>query len=257
MSSSSDDEQSAAILRQSRDETELWDPHERAEILYYIPIDYRSRLDYLKEKAEISEGLCFVCVNCQQPWRWEDKGAEIEAEHIALSATNVMYMRQKFAKHALNPCPPCMCCVEGNYREDFEPKVRKLIPYEKITDVEVHEAGSNELVPPGCHCPPKCNPESIEVPISITHLNTAGSAGTELVIQGIEDAAGFRRKVLELKRGGAIAPPVQQQMGMPAPAAIGAASPETLAVLREIASSNREIVNSNREIVNLLQAQRK
>merc|ERR1712228_246563 len=113
-----------------------------------------------------------------------------------------MYLKERVSVHALNPCPPCLCCLEGMWRDDFQAKVRKLVPLEKITDCEVQEAGYNELVPPGCMCPPACNPVSMEVPISMTMVNTAGSQGHELVLRGVQEASEFRRFVMDLKQKG-------------------------------------------------------
>merc|ERR1711908_78755 len=175
----------------------------------------------------------------------EDLDNSLQAVHLAVSENNVMYLKEKFSKHVLNPCPPCMCCVEAQWREDFEAKVKKMIPLEKITDIEVHESGANELITPGCMCPPACNPISIEVPVSKTLINTAGGIGPELIIEGIEDANSFRRFVMDLKkRGGGgiaapIAAPMQQGMGM-SPATIGANS-EMLSLLQDIRNSNIEI----------------
>merc|ERR1740138_308478 len=98
---------------------DAWDDHERAEIIAYIPIDNESRMSYAMEKAEISEGCCFHYNNCQNPFRWEDLEADYYAVHLAVSQHNVMYMKERVAKHVLNPCPPCTCCIKGNYREDF------------------------------------------------------------------------------------------------------------------------------------------
>jgi len=221
----------------------VWDSQDRAEIIQHVMMNYESVVNYATEKAEIEEGCCHSLNNACQPWRWVDMETATQATHLALSADNVMYLKEKHATHVLNPCPPCLCCVSGSYREDFAPKIKKLIPFEKITDIEVHEAGSNELVTPGCQCPPVFNPISIEVPISKAFINTAGGNGPELIIDGIADANAFRRKVMELKKGGGAAPtplaPSQQSMGA---ATIGASS-EMVTLLRDIAGSNRQIVN--------------
>jgi len=222
---------------------EIWDAQELSEIIEHIPFENEGRISYALEKAEIVEGCCHPVTNFCSPWRWVDFEAEVHSIHLAVSANNVMYLRQKFPKHVLNTCPPCMCCVVGNYRSDYDPKIRKLIPLEKITDIEVHEAGSNELVTPGCMCPPECNPRSVEVPVSKTMINTAGGLGPELIIEGIEDANGFRRRIMTMKQGGAMPAPKQMGMAMPASPATLGASTEMVNLLRDIASSNKEIVN--------------
>lgn len=73
-------------------------------------------------------------------------------------------------------------------------------------------------------------------------INTAGSGGTELMLEGIHDANGFRRLVMDLKQRGpaASAAPLQQGMSV-APSVLGASS-EVVTLLRDIASSNRDIV---------------
>lgn len=280
-----------------------WDAEEESEIVAHIPIDYESCISYEEEKAGIKEGLCFGFNKFLRPFRWEDLETETRASHLAVSQFNVMYLKDKYAKHKLNPCPPCMCFNEASYREDFEPKTKKTIPLEKITDIEVQEAGSNELVPPpgfssfafllvglmllampvgflmatslglevnvaedsalvlfglvyflvqsgpridntggqfGCNFPPKCNPISMELPVSKALVNTAGSSGPELIIDGIEDANGFRRLIMNLKKGGSSFAPRQQAMSMQ-PATLGANS-EVLSLLRDIAKSRREMV---------------
>lgn len=223
-------------------ENEVWTEEEQSEIISYVAIDYDTLVSYQLQKAEIQEGCCFELVNLCNPWRWEDKEVDARATHLAVSQHNVMYLKEKRSMHVLNPCPPCLCCVPARYRDDYDPKIRKLIPIEKITDIEVHEAGSNELIEPGCQCPPACNPISIEVPISQAFINTAGSQGSELIIEGIEDANGFRRLVMDLKRGkggGPSAAPNQLSMD---PSTIGN-SGEVVSLLQNIANSNREIVN--------------
>lgn len=212
-----------------------WDEQERSEITDYFKIDVESIMDYQMERTEIAEGCCHVLTNACAPFRWDDMETKNNAIHLALSRYNVMYMTEKYAVHQPNPCPPCMCCVPGTWREDFQPKLKKMIPLEKITDVEVQEADSNELVPPGCHCPPQCNPISITVPVSKTSINTAGSPQAELIINGIYDANEFRRKVMNAKRGTTSAP-LQQGMatnGSIAPSQIGA-SANVVGLLQDI-----------------------
>jgi len=213
-----------------------WDEQELREIIKLIPIDYEAKIEFMKTKAEIAEGPCFALANICNPFRWENQENEINAEHLAVSELNVMYLKEKFPKHVYIGCPPCTCCLESSYREDYDAKVRKLIPIEKITDIEVHEAGSNELVIPCC----ACTPTSVEVPISKALVNTAGSHGPEVVIEGIEDASDFRRLVMDLRKNkGASGAPAQQ--GMPSASTVGANS-EMVSLLKDIASSNRQIV---------------
>eukprot|EP00746_Dinoflagellata_sp_MGD_P022625 gnl/MRDRNA2_/MRDRNA2_152927_c0_seq1.p1 gnl/MRDRNA2_/MRDRNA2_152927_c0~~gnl/MRDRNA2_/MRDRNA2_152927_c0_seq1.p1 ORF type:complete len:278 (+),score=52.63 gnl/MRDRNA2_/MRDRNA2_152927_c0_seq1:72-905(+) len=239
---------------------EAWDVHERDEIIAYIPLDPDSRMSFHKRSAEIQEGCCFEINNFYAPFRWKDFEAEFNAAHLAVSNSNVMYLLEKHGKHVVNPCPPCMCCFEFNWSEDYGARIRKLIPLEKITDIEVQEAGSNELLTPGCICfPPnccKCNPESLESLFSKSAINTAGSIGPELIIEGIQDANGFRRLVMDLKkRGGGGGPsdaPKQQSMSG-GPQMIGA-SEELVSLLKGIYESNLEIARSNREMVSLMQS---
>ena len=147
------------MVGSEKDQKDAWDEQEQREILAYFQIDVETCMQYQKEKQEIFEGCCFGLNDTCQPWRWTDAASAREAQHLAVSAHNVMFLSTKHSVHTLNPCPPCMCCNRDNYIEDFAPKTRKMIPIEKITDIELLEAGSNELVPPGCHCPPKCNPD--------------------------------------------------------------------------------------------------
>lgn len=221
-----------------------WEAEERSEIIAYIPIDYESTINFRMEKTETQEGCCFAINNACAPFRWDDFEAETRATHVAVSDHNVMYLKERYVKHVVVPCPPCACCFEMAYREDFAPRIRKLIPIEKITDVEVHDSGSNELVVPCC----SCNPVSIEVPITQSFINTAGGSGVELTIGGIQDAKGFRRLVMDLRKrgaggGGALAAPAQMGMGGGGTSAsqLGASS-EMLSVLKDIANSNRELV---------------
>jgi len=221
-----------------------WDDHERSEIIAYIPIDSDAYFAYLQEKLQILEGCCFALNNFRNPWRWEDQEGQLKSRYLAVSNHNIMYLQTKYPVHKLNPCPPCMCCAKGNYLEDFAPKSRKAIPIEKITDIEVKDAGSNELVKPGCRCPPACNPISVVVPVSQAFVNTAGSNGPELVIEGIRDASAFRRLVMDIKKGmgpasGLSSAPGQMGMSNP-PTSLGSSS-EVVSLLRDIAESNRRI----------------
>lgn len=212
-----------------------WDAQELSEIIQQIPIDYAAQYNFLVEKAELQEGPCFSLNDFCAPFRWIDKETEINSTHVAVSEANVMYLVEKYPKHVYVGCPPCSCCCESSYREDYSPKVRKLIPIEKITDIEVHEAGSNELVVPCC----ACTPVSLEIPISKALVNTAGSHGPEVIIDGVEDASAFRRLVMDLKKGGINRPPAQQ--GMPSASSLGATS-EMVSLLKDIANTNRQIV---------------
>jgi len=304
--STSEDEQSEMVVQRGSP----WDAQEESEIIAHIPIDYESCISYAQEKAGIQEGLCFDFNKTWAPYRWEDLEVGTRAAHLAVSEYNVMYVKEKYANHKLNPCPPCCCCNKAMHKEDFEPKVRKLIPFQKITDIEVHEAGSNELVSPPtvasvfylvafvavlvllvqwmrgeipeglvsespafllvggflalsffkppfkCNFPPICNPVSMELPISKALISTAGSDGPELVIEGIKDANGFRRMVLDMKKKVSGFAPMQQGMSTE-PAALGANS-EVLSLLRDIAKSRREIAQkiqtkSPSEIAQLIQ----
>lgn len=224
------------------EEQEAWDETERSEIISYVAIDVEAQLKYQMEKAGIMEGCCFEVNNFLTPFRWIDSEKQARSVHLAVSAQNVMYMTLMYPKHVLNPCPPCCCFNPGSYREDRMPKTRKFIPLEKITDIEVMEAGANELVMPpccGCTCPPQCNPVSIELPVSKAFVNTAGSNGSELIIDGIQDANGFRRLVNDLKHRAKASVPGQEVMASSTPGE----SKEMVSLLREIASSNREIVD--------------
>jgi len=242
---------------------EAWDEEDRREIVAYIPIGWEACLAYEKEKAQIEDACCCCVLSDLYPFRWLDAENALKANHLALSNEHVMFLTEKHSVHVLNPCPPCCCCSEGSYREDFKPKTRKLIPFEKITDVEVQEAGSNELVTPTCcccQCPPSCNPVSVDLPVSKTLISTAGSQGPELVLFGVTDANAFRRKILDSKRGG----PAPRQQAMesaslgevgPARASLGGVGPalverivELTTLVKDIAESNRELVRSNLEI---------
>merc|ERR1712107_193194 len=87
--------------------------------------------------------------------------------------------------------------------------------------------------------PPVFNPVPLELPFSKAVINTAGSNGAELIIDGIEDANAFRRMVMELKnrsRAQARSAPQQQGMpGMPATPEVLVASSEVVALLQGIA----------------------
>lgn len=240
-----------------------WDENDQNEIVEYVAIDSESCLNYYKQRAQESEGFCFDVNNLLQPWRWRDQKAALDARFLAVSNHHVMYAETKYSQHVLNPCPPCCCCLEANYKEDISPKTRKMIPFEKITDVEVEEAGSNELVAPSnccCYCPPRCNPVAIEIPVSKTMVNTAGTGGVELIIEGIQNATKFRRLVMELKKGSssqmgdAASAPRQMAMSSAAPGLGG--NSEVVALLQEINSKMQmlqDIAGSNRQIVDLLQ----
>lgn len=234
-----------------------WDEDERADIIAEMQLDTSAIIDFNKKETEIREGLCFGLANACNPWRWTDLEASYGAIHVALSRTHVMYLSEKYPVHALNPCPPCMCCVAANYKEDFAPKTRKTIPFEKITDIEVSEAGANRLIQPGCMCPPQFNPISLEIPFSSSAVNTAGNHGVELVIQGIKDPKGFRKQVMDMKNKGngggtgvsalsALAP-AQEVMGAP-----GNAS-EMTRLLQDIANSQREANDIHRQILRAVQ----
>jgi hypothetical protein len=154
-----------------------WDEYEQNEIIDYIQMEHDAIIDFEKEKLAIQSGCCcYYTINCCSPFFWSDFETKTRAVHLALSNSNIMYLQDKHAVHVQNPCPPCSCCCSCNYREDFKPKIRKLVPYEKITDVEVHESGNNEPIAPCCcTCPPGCNPKSVQVPFSQAFVQTAGS----------------------------------------------------------------------------------
>merc|ERR1711907_715233 len=225
---------------------QVWDADDREEIISEIDVERSVIVDFNKKRTEIQEGCCFSLTDCCNPWRWTDMENRYNAIHLAVTAHHVLYIEQKHSVHQANPCPPCSCCCAGNYQEDFAPKMRKGIPLEKITDIEIADAGSNELVTPApfcCSC--KFTPESVEIPFSKASVNTAGGLGVELTIEGIKDPKAFRKLVMDQKRGVShVAGDHKVSLDSIAPGQMSMAqnSSEVTSLLQDIADSNRQIL---------------
>merc|ERR1712166_1118563 len=181
--------------------TSVWDADDLAEIVSQIELERSLMVDFYKRKADIAEGCKHCCINFFFPWRWIDMQNNYNSIHLAVTAHHLLYIEESWSVHSPLLCPPCCCCCESCHQENFAPKTRKSIPLEKITDVEVQEEGSNVLVRPGC-CGESCNLVSVQIPFSVSSINTAGLSTVEMVIEGIRDPKAFRKLVMAQKRGG-------------------------------------------------------
>jgi len=171
-----------------------------------FPIDVDIVIEELTKKLVLGK-LClwaWPCLICTIPafFLYEQKNMDVRVKSIKL------YITSENIKYEEGPYfTGCRCDACGK-----QGKISRAVPFDRVQDVLLEE-------PAGNYC--CCFPEKLDR----TQVQTAGSDGAEMTIQGLKDGKHFKEVVLDMKRKGKM---VGVGPGAVAPSVLGAPGQVTM-----------------------------